>query len=255
MVLPPRGLTAPLAPQRQGAPPSARRGAQHSARTMDFIGDLAGWRGGCQGAGTPRVPLQRGGGLRQLPRVCTHTHTQVCTHRRMQSKAPPPLCRHPVPPPVLWGASTVPGKQWGVAGGGRGTFRFVSGLLAPAPPHSLAMQEAGGQAQAGHLTARWWKGCCAWQRVLGVLGGAGVQGHSGCSAHPGVQGWSSMQWASGPTRTHAMQERGGEGGVQALAKTGISPPNSVPGPPTWPWGIPELGCHPRPGRGGRLPFM
>lgn len=244
MVLPPRGLTAPLAPQGQGAPPSARRGAQHSARTMDFIGDLAGWRRGCQGAGTPQVPLQRGGGLRQLPRVCTHTHTGVHTqtHAEQSPPTPPSPLQAPRSPPSAVGSIHCP---WKAVGSGRGTFWLASGLLAPAPPHSLAMQEAGGQAQAGHPTARWWKGCCAWQRVLGVLGGAGVQGHSGCLAHPGVQGWSSMQWASGPTRTHAMQERGGEGGrCKHWQKLAFLPQTACLDPQHGPGGSPSWGATP-----------
>lgn len=215
---------------------------------MDFIGDLAGWRRGCQGAGTPRVPLQRGGGAQAAPTsVHTHTRTQVCTHRRMQSKAPPDSPsppQAPRSPPVLWGASTVPGKQWGVAGGGRETFGLASGLLLPAPPHSLAMQEAGGQPHAGHPTARRWKGCCARQRVLGVLGGAGVQGHSGCSVHPGVQGWSSMQWASGPTRTHAMQERGGEVGGASIGKNWHFSPKQRAWTPNMALGDPRVGVPP-----------
>lgn len=39
-------------------------------------------------------------------------------------------------------------------------------------------------------------------------------------------------------------------GMQALAKTGNPPPNSVPGALAQPWGTPELGCHLQPGWGG-----
>lgn len=196
------------------------------------------------------------GGLRQLPRVCTHTHTGVHTQTHAEQITPPPQPSAGTPsPPVLWGASTVPGKRWGMAGVGREPFGVVSGLLAPTPPHSLAMQEgAGGQPQAGHPGARRWKGCCGRQRLLGVLGGrrcAGAQRVLGAPWGAGLEQHAVGEW---PHKNTCHAGSGG-GGAQASAKTGISPPNSVPGPPTQPWGIPELGCHPRPGRRGRLPFM
>lgn len=95
------------------------------------------------------------GGLRQLPRVCTrvHTHTYAprCAHACAHTEAEqslPPVCRQNVAPPhppqtipVPWGTAAVAGK--GVVVGGREPIDMASGLLAPAPPHSLAMQGEG----------------------------------------------------------------------------------------------------------------
>lgn len=78
------------------------------------------------------------------------------------------------------------------------------------------------------------------QRVLG--------GHPGVRGQGTVAGLGEEQHAGGEW-PHENTCHAGRG-VQALAKTGIPPPNDVPGTPHMGLGVPEGGCHPQPGQGG-----
>lgn len=264
----------PRPPPGRRCPPPARRGARRSARTMDFIRDLAGWRRGCQGWGTSRVPPQRGrGALRQLPRVCTRVHmhirSQVCTHIHTRRAKPPTHLQAPRTLPARPSAAGSTRCPWKGGGGGGWQGAHRSGVR-PAPPstppphYSLAMQEEGSRHHTGHPTAGREKGCCAQRRLMGrgcwggTRGSGGVadaRGTTGCRAGGGGgcgrAGRGTACSGRAAPREHVPC---GKGGAQALAKTVIPSPKWRAWTPDM-GGPPQPGCHPRPGRGSWSPFV
>lgn len=133
--------------------------------------------------------------------TCKHTHAHTCTHAR--SKAPHPSAGTLYLPayPSAVGSIRYLQKE----GDGKEPISTASGLLAPAPPHSLAMQGEGSQTHARHPTAERGNGCCAWRGLMRILGDTQeqsrswsrpmVQGQGGCSHGQGAacRGQAALQ--------------------------------------------------------------
>lgn len=182
-----------------------------------------------------------------LPGVHMHTHTE---------QSPPPSHGHPAPPSPAQYRGEHPLPPGGSGGGWQGAISMVWGLLAPAAPRCCRARR--GRPHTGHPVAGREKRSCARQGVDG--GAGGCRGAVGARGHPGVRGQGTVaglgeEQHAGGEWPHENTCHAGRG-VQALAKTGIPPPNDVPGTPHMGLGGPRGGVPP-PARtgGGWSPFM
>lgn len=195
---------------------------------------------------TPQVPPQRGGGLRQFPQICTCVHmpmrSQVCTCTHTQSKAPHPSTStlHPPAHPSTIGSIHCPWER--VVAGGREPSAWCQACW-PLQPLGDAGQGVPAPHRAPH--GRGWWGCWGMQESRGAVG---ARGHPGVWGQGKVTGLGEEQHAGGEWPHENMCHAGR--GAQALAKTGIPPPNDVPGTPHMGLGGP-LGVPP-PARTGGL---
>lgn len=176
--------------------------------------------------------------------------SQVCTCTHTQSKAPTHPRAPRTPSPVPWGASAAPGREWWRVAG---SHQHGVGPAGPGSPSVMQGQEG----PAPHRAPRGREGeqeLCPAGGLMGVLGVQGSRGAAGARGHPGVRGQGTVaglgeEQHAGGEWPHENTCHAGRG-VQALAKTGIPPPNDVPGTPHMGLGVPEGGCHPQPGQGG-----
>lgn len=187
-------------------------------------------------ADTPQVPPQRGRGLRQLPQICTRVHmpmrSQVCTCTHTQSKAPHPSTGTPHAPahPSTVGSTHCPRER--VVAGGREPSAWCQACWPLQTPGDAGQ---GCQPHTGHPMAGRETGAVPSRDRWGCWGMQGSRGAVGARGHPGVWGQGTVtglgeEQHAGVEWPHENTCHAGRD-AQAVAKTGIPPPNDVPGTP------------------------
>lgn len=194
--------------------------------------------------GYPTGTTAAGRGAQAAP-TSVHTHTHRCAHtdacRAKPPHPPQPSAGTPFPPPVLWGASTVPGKQWGVAGGPFGWRQACW------PPHPLtawpcrkrgARPRPGTPRHGGGRGAVPGRGCWACWEVQVCRGTAGAWRTLGCKAGAACSGQAAPQ-------EHMPCRKGvGRGGGASIGKNWHFSPKQRAWTPNMALGDPRVGVPP-----------
>lgn len=170
------------------------------------------------------------GSSHRYAHACTCPCAPRCAHAHTHRAKPPTHPQAPRTPSQYRGEHPQPRER--VVAGGRAPSAWCQ---ACSPCSPLVMQGRGCQPHTGHPMAgretgavpgRDWWGCWGMQ---GSRGAVGAKGHPGVWGQGTVSGLGEEQHA-GVEWPHENTCHAGRD-AQALAKTGIPPPNDVPGTP------------------------